>query len=394
LKIDPDYNEQRIGIVAFRLVGFENSSEVDSKLSVKIMIKGTPAVEVFSGELDLKLAMLDGIKVHFFMLENGEYRLEAGTSSGWSGADFSVSELSMRARSIGAQMRAFGSPLVFGGSCDSGYYPYDESVAVPWFDRPDAHQYIVELEKSGKVNPNLAAELRRFVDDGYLTIEECFPNEFVNAVNQDIDKAIASNYNSYVYGSSERIEHLHFHYENMRRLWLNTEARDIVEILFQGLARPSQTLTFVFGSQQDAHQDTIHLTPFPAGYMCGAWVALQDIKPDSGELVVYKGSHREPRLRMKEFDCAKVKSDWTEFGGKVTPKWVEMSAKYEATVYRPKKGTLLIWHENLLHSGSKRIDQGIERRSVVIHYFSDDSVAYYDSTGMAGMAASKELLSA
>jgi ectoine hydroxylase-related dioxygenase (phytanoyl-CoA dioxygenase family) len=52
-------------------------------------------------------------------------------------------------------------------------------------------------------------------------------------------------------------------------------------------------LTYVFGSQQEAHQDTIHLTPFPAGYMCGTWIALQDVVPDSGELIVYPGNHRE-----------------------------------------------------------------------------------------------------
>lgn len=31
----------------------------------------------------------------------------------------------------------------------------------------------------------------------------------------------------------------------------------------------------------------------------------------------------------------------------------------------------MIWHENLLHAGSIRLDQGLERHSVAIHSFAD-----------------------
>jgi len=63
-----------------------------------------------------------------------------------------------------------------------------------------------------------------------------------------------------------------------------------------------------------------------------------------------------------------------------------MTQRYEPFVYRPKKGTVLIWHENLLHAGSARIDQTLQRRSIVIHCFADGVVAYYDSTGLVGSA--------
>jgi ectoine hydroxylase-related dioxygenase (phytanoyl-CoA dioxygenase family) len=121
--------------------------------------------------------------------------------------------------------------------------------------------------------------------------------------------------------------------------------------------------------------------------MCGVWIALEDVQPDSGELEVYKGSHRLPRVYMHGSGCAKVTGDdWSEFGDTVAARWREMLAedRFEKVTYRPKRGTILIWHENLMHGGSVRIDQSLSRRSIVSHYFADGAIAFYDSTGVAG----------
>jgi hypothetical protein len=85
--------------------------------------------------------------------------------------------------------------------------------------------------------------------------------------------------------------------------------------------------------------------------------------------------------------CAKVThDDWNEFGRTIPPRWRQMLAdgKFEKVTYRPKRGTILIWHENLMHGGSVRIDQSLSRRSIVSHYFADGAIAFYDSSGAAG----------
>lgn len=228
--------------------------------------------------------------------------------------------------------------------------------------------------------------MRGFVRDGFLILPDLIDEELVAAVNAEIDHAIDVGVQGYKFGTSQRIEHLHAQYPNVRKLWLDERHRRFANLIFGSTARPCQTLTYVFGSQQDAHQDTIHLTPFPAGYMCGTWIALQDVVPDSGELVVYKGSHRERRVYMAEAGLEKITGDWSVFGETVCRKWEEMSSRYEPIVYRPKKGTVLIWHENLLHAGSVRLDKSLQRRSIVIHCFADGALAYYDSTGMGGSA--------
>jgi len=85
-----------------------------------------------------------------------------------------------------------------------------------------------------------------------------------------------------------------------------------------------------------------------------AELALEDIQPDSGELVV--------------------------------PRWQELITRHglRPEIYRPGAGSVLIWHENLLHAGSRREDPERTRRSIVFHCFAEGAVPYYDSTGQIG----------
>lgn len=283
------------------------------------------------------------------------------------------------------------TPLFIEGDIDSSIFPNDKYQA--WFDKPDALLYIKQLIDSEKITDKEGELLRDFVVDGYVILEDLIDDEFIDSVNLELNEAIDSGYGGYSYGSSNRIELLHLSKSNIRKLWLDKRHRKFVDLIFGAPSRPCQTLAFVFGSQQDAHQDTIHLTPFPQGFMCGVWIALQDIVPNSGELVVYPGSHREPRLYMNSVGCKKVvNQDWSEFIKKVIPEYERISNKYQQKVYLPKKGSVLIWHENLLHGGSVRLDESLERRAIVIHSFADGCVAYYDSTGnVAGVATRQDL---
>jgi hypothetical protein len=329
--------------------------------------------------------------VHTHLLEDGPHTLTVRAkrrfiSSEQASIEFNVENRSPLAKQVSRLLAKNGTSAIFSGPCDSSLYPYDDENAAAWFDRPDAQAHIDRLLAAGDVTQTEADALRRFVTDGFMVLEGLLDDELVDAVNLEIDDAIERRYQNYEYGTSQRIEHLHLHYPNMRKLWLDRRHLRFADLVYSGRARPCQTLTYVFGSQQDAHQDTVHLTPFPAGYMCGTWIALQDISENSGELIVYPGSHREPRIYLRGPGCEKVQSDWSDFGGKVVPRFVEMAGRYAPFIYRPKKGTVLIWHENLLHAGSVRLDKSLPRRSVVIHTFADGAIGYYDSTGMAGSA--------
>ena len=54
--------------------------------------------------------------------------------------------------------------------------------------------------------------------------------------------------------------------------------------------------------------------------------------------------------------------------------------KYEKKIFTAKKGDILIWHANLLHGANKIIDKKINRKSMVLHYFSTDSILFHEKT--------------
>ena len=332
-----------------------------------------------------------------FVIENGagNWLSQMNVRGGASGTEVAFDnpiKMTQLADRIADEMRAFDVPMVFFGACDSAFYPYRTSELKPWFDRDDAAEVVQAWQGAARVDSDMADRLQGFIKNGFIVFENLVDDALIEQINLEIDEAIAERHGGYEYGSSQRIEHLHFSKPGIQKLFRHKKLRDLASMLLEGDARPSQTLTFVFGSQQDAHQDTIHLTPFPAGYMCGIWIALQDIQPGSGELVVYPGSHREPRVYMADAECPKVTDgNWSEFGRKVVPLWEEIAARYPRQVYQPKKGTVLFWHENLLHSGSPRQDKALERRAIVIHTFSSSAVVYYDSSGLVGTISEPEL---
>ena len=141
-------------------------------------------------------------------------------------------------------------------------------------------------------------------------------------------------------------------------------------------AFPFQTLNFRRGSQQDVHADTIHFHSEPAGFMCGVWIALEDVEPGCGPLTYYPGSHKLPVMTMRGAgvnrpdptpdDYAryylKAASDRLEDGGFV---------QQEALL---RKGQALIWVANLSHGGSAIVRPESTRRSLVVHFFFENCV--------------------
>lgn len=334
------------------------------------------------------------VAVHGHLLPNGLARLRVELTRG--GERLAERRLTVQVRNEGRlaalvtdSLKGSGAPLMV-DVLDAATYDYDDPRLTAWFDRsPDeVEAHLAELARSGRASTDQIAALRQFVEHGYLVLADALSPTEVARLNAALDQAVARRIQGYEWGSSERIRNLHLEFPAVRDLWLNPKILQVLELIFDAPPAPCQSLSYVFGSQQDHHQDTIHLTPFPAGMMCGVWTALEDVQPGSGELAVYPGSHRLPRIYMSSVGLPKVEDeDWTAFGQRVIPRWTEMLAEkgLKPEVYRPKAGTVLIWHENLMHAGSVRQDPDKSRRSIVCHYFARGAVAYYDSSGMPGI---------
>jgi hypothetical protein len=279
------------------------------------------------------------------------------------------------------------TPVFFPYPADSKSFGATDPSLAPWYDQEGAADHIDRRLAAGEIDAAMAGQFHQFVRDGYVILDATIQTQAIDRLNADLTKAIDKGYGGYQPGSSNRIELLHFEYQSAMDMLYQAPVTRFLTQLWGADPRPCQCLVFACGSQQDPHQDTIHLTSFPDGYMCGVWIALEDIQPDSGELVVYPGSHRLPQVRMADVDCNKVvDGDWTEFGAKVLPVWqagVDQCA-IEPVIYRPKKGQILVWHANLMHGGSQRRNLSLSRRSMVIHYFAGGCLNYYDSSGQIG----------
>jgi len=139
---------------------------------------------------------------------------------------------------------------------------------------------------------------------------------------------------------------------------------DVEPLLFQGL-------TFECGSEQGMHQDTAYVVVSSPMELVASWTALEDIKPDSGELQYYEGSHRLPEYYFsgehKSWDPGRDSTEQHD-------EWARLLHEHSHRLglplrtFRPKKGDTLIWSADLVHGGATVIDRSATRRSQVGHY--------------------------
>jgi len=330
--------------------------------------------------------------LHSHLLSNGPHAFVLRLTQGGKVSSEAALTIQVRnegpiAEQVRASLTARATPLIT-EVCDSRQYDYADPSLAAWFDRtPDEIEaYLAGLAAEGRATAEEIAALRHFAENGYVVLPDRVDAGLLERLNAALDDAVAARIEGYEWGSSQRMHNLHHHYPAIRELWLDARIMRMLELIFGVPAKPCQSLTYVFGSQQEHHQDTIHLTPFPAGRMCGVWTALEDVQPDSGGLMVFPKSQRLPRVYMGTLSLAKTNGDFAEFAAAAVPYWTDLivSNRLGPFPYRPKAGETLIWHENLMHAGSPRLDMSKSRRSIVGHYFAGGAIAYYDASGLPG----------
>lgn len=92
------------------------------------------------------------------------------------------------------------------------------------------------------------------------------------------------------------------------------------------------------GTEQEVHADSIHFSSEPEGYMCGVWIALENIGEEQGPLLVHPGSH---------------------LGGE----------RERQKVLTVQKRQAVIWGPDLLHGGAPQTNKNATRYSQVTHYY-------------------------
>lgn len=243
------------------------------------------------------------------------------------------------------------------------------------------------LFQSLKTQWGLTADEERIATDlnekGYAVFD--FPDSDLDNRIERIQRRLASHYNiDFLNPDSDktvgerRIQDAWNYDEDVRAIAANPTVIDLLSKLYGRKAFPFQTLNFPVGTQQDAHSDSVHFSSLPERFMCGVWLAMEDIGPDAGPLFYYPGSHKWPIMTNALIGRRGYGSDLTSAQDPYSPAWKAMCKAHniDKDKFLARKGQALIWCANLLHGGSRQNDVRLTRWSQVTHYYFDNCIYY------------------
>lgn len=166
--------------------------------------------------------------------------------------------------------------------------------------------------------------------------------------------------------------------ENVKRLACNPKLISLLSKLYGRRAHAFQTLNFPIGTEQHFHTDSLHFSSNPERFMCGVWIALEDITMDNGPLVYYPGSHSWPIYTNEHIGQCANQLEKLPTQDLYQDMWMALVKSKKATPqhFLAKKGQALIWASNLLHGGSRQLNRDLTRWSQVTHYFFENC-SYY-----------------
>lgn len=191
------------------------------------------------------------------------------------------------------------------------------------------------------------------------------------------DQAVADT-EGYFTGEVSRVQDAWYESPAVRRLATWPAMRKLLRAAYGRDPFPFQTLNFRRGSQQHIHSDTIHFHSAPERFMCGVWIALEDIRPEAGPLIYHPGSHRLPVMTMREAGVNHPVPTHADYERSYVPRYAERIAAAALPEAKAvlKKGWAFVWAANLAHGGSPIEDPDSTRRSLVVHNFFGGCVYY------------------
>jgi hypothetical protein len=248
---------------------------------------------------------------------------------------------------------------------------------IPLIESPFYDEIFVE----GAFEPEILRLARDLHRDGYVVFD--FPDGDFMARSGRIRESLNGRYDwdGWRTGKREslRVQDAWDVNEDVKSIALNPRIIEILSALYGRKVFPFQTLNFPVGTQQQIHSDSAHFSSFPERFMCGVWVALEDIGIDQGPLVYLPGSHSWPLYTNEHLgvNTSFLRNEFEHYGN-LQSVWKHLIAKrgIEPKRFLARKGQALIWMANLLHGGDRQNDLSLTRWSQVTHYFFE-GCSYY-----------------
>ena len=147
------------------------------------------------------------------------------------------------------------------------------------------------------------------------------------------------------------------------------------------------TLTKFTSTERDWHQDDYLGSPNVYGRYCAAWMAMDDVHPDSGPFEFVPGSHHWPGLRgalVKQYLTAEAREwmgradepgHWSTIAEVFTTPAIDVEIARRASPtqrFQARRGDVLIWHGKLVHRGTRAAVPGMRRPALIAHYYPVD----------------------
>jgi ectoine hydroxylase-related dioxygenase (phytanoyl-CoA dioxygenase family) len=214
-----------------------------------------------------------------------------------------------------------------------------------------------------------------FERDGYLVIDPEIPPETLERVIADLDGQYRparnlgplNRFRRFPYQDWVRIQDAWRASKSVKAVARAPKVLALLRELYGREPLPFQTLNFRVGTQQKAHSDTLHFNSEPSGFMCGVWVALEDIDEDNGPLFYYRGSHKLVEVTMQDVGVSATRDEYPRYEEHLQRLIDEKELTPSYGLLR--KGQALVWAANLMHGGAKQRDPDRTRLSQVTHYF-------------------------
>ena len=145
-------------------------------------------------------------------------------------------------------------------------------------------------------DPELLRVARSLHEEGFAVLD--FPDERFERRVEEILANLSDRFDWEAWRADQveglRVQDAWQFDEQVRAIATNEAMLRMLSQLYGRKAFPFQTLNFPVGTQQHYHTDCVHFASVPERFMCGVWVAFEDVGDDAGPLLYYPKSHRLP----------------------------------------------------------------------------------------------------
>jgi hypothetical protein len=224
-------------------------------------------------------------------------------------------------------------------------------------------------------NDHRPHEIPPWEENGVFLAEGLIPDSLIDAYVRERRK-ILGNTDRWFHGWPNPTPYMQV--ESMRGIALYRPLMGLLKALIGEEAGLHLCLTGFQSTERAWHQDR-YLNPEGVGERyIAAWIALDDVHPDSGPFQYVPGSHRWPVIERKRvwdrmaamghpFDHRTWPSDSQGWVGEACADEIARRGA-EVVPFLARRGDVLFWHASLMHRGSAPRDILHERRALICHY--------------------------